>query len=109
MFEIYQDKKEEFRFRLKAKNGQNILASEGYVSKQACLKGVESVKKNAQDDSKFKLKETSNNKWHFNLVAGNGQIIGTSQLYESENGAKNGIESVKKNAPDADIIELENE
>ena len=109
MFEIYQDKKEEFRFRLKAKNGQNILASEGYVSKQACLKVIESVKKNSSDDSKFKLKETSNSKWHFNLVAGNGQVIGTSQLYESENGAKKGIESVKNNAPEADIIELENE
>ena len=79
------------------------------MSKQACLKGIESVKKNASDDSKFKLKETSNSKWHFNLVAGNGQVIGTSQLYESENGAKKGIESVKNNAPEADIIELENE
>ena len=84
MFEIYQDKKEEFRFRLKAKNGQNILASEGYSSKQACLTGIESVKKNSQDDSKFKLKETEKGKWHFNLVAGNGQVVGTSQLYASE-------------------------
>lgn len=108
MFEIYQDKKEEFRFRLKAKNGQNILASEGYTTKQACMTGIESVKKNSQDDSKFKLKETEKGKWHFNLVAGNGQVVGTSQLYESENGAKNGIESVKKNAPDAENITVEN-
>lgn len=108
MFEIYQDKKEEFRFRLKAKNGQNILASEGYSSKQACLTGIESVKKNSQDDSKFKLKETEKGKWHFNLVAGNGQVVGTSQLYESESGAKNGIESVKKNASEAEIVSVEN-
>ncbi len=108
MFEVYLDKKEEFRFRLKAKNGQNILASEGYTTKQACLNGIESVKKNSQDDSKFKFKETESGKWHFNLVAGNGQVIGTSQLYEAENGAKNGAESVKKNAPEAEIKEVEN-
>jgi len=46
-FEVYQDSKEEFRFRLKAANGQTIAVSEGYTTKAACLKGVESVKKNA--------------------------------------------------------------
>ncbi|WP_395091308.1 YegP family protein [Vaginella massiliensis] len=107
MFEIYIDKREEFRFRLKAKNGQIILASEGYTTKQSCLNGIESVRKNSQDDSKFKLKETEKGKWQFNLVAGNGQVIGTSQIYEAEAGAKNGIESVKKNAADAKIEEVE--
>lgn len=46
-FEMYEDKGKEFRFRLKAKNGGNILASEGYKTKESCLKGIESVKKNA--------------------------------------------------------------
>ena len=46
-FEVYLDKKGEFRFRLKAANGQNILASEGYKAKASCLNGIESVRKNA--------------------------------------------------------------
>lgn len=46
-FEIYKDNAGEFRFRLNAKNGENILASEGYTKKDSCLKGIESVKKNA--------------------------------------------------------------
>ncbi len=48
-FEVYQDKKEEFRFRLKAKNGEIILTSEGYAAKASCKNGVESVKKNSVD------------------------------------------------------------
>lgn len=48
-FEVYTDKAGEYRFRLKAANGQNIAASEGYKTKAACLNGVESVKKNAPD------------------------------------------------------------
>ena len=48
-FEVYVDKKGEFRFRLKATNGQIIAASEGYTAKPGCLNGIESVKKNAAD------------------------------------------------------------
>lgn len=106
MFEIYQDKAGEYRFRLKAKNGQNILASEGYKQKASCENGIESVRKNSQDDSKFELKEETSGKWHFNLKAANGQIIGTSQSYETESGAKNGIASVKTNALDAEVKEV---
>ena len=106
MFEIYQDKAGEYRFRLKAKNYQNILASEGYAQKSGCENGIESVKKNAQDASKFELKQAANDKWMFNLKAANGQVIGTSQMYESEAGAKNGIESVMNNAPDAEVVEI---
>lgn len=107
MFEIYKDKAGEFRFRLKAKNGQNILASEGYKQKASCENGIESVRKNSQDDSKYDLKQGESGKWHFNLKATNGQVIGTSQSYESESGAKNGIASVKTNAPDAEVKEIE--
>lgn len=48
-FEVYADKAGEFRFRLTAKNGQNILASEGYAQMAGCLNGIESVKSNAVD------------------------------------------------------------
>lgn len=52
---------------------------------------------------KFVLKKGSTGKFHFNLVAGNGQVIATSETYESKAAALNGIESVQKNAPDAKI------
>ena len=78
-----------------------ILNSEGYTTKAACQNGIESVKKNAQDESRFDKKTSSNDKWYFNLTAANGQVIGTSQMYESEASRDNGIASVKSNAPDA--------
>ena len=48
-FEVYKDKKGEFRFRLKAKNGQIIVTGEGYSKLDGCLKGIASVQKNAKD------------------------------------------------------------
>lgn len=93
----------EFQFNLQAGNGQTILSSEGYVAKTSCLNGIESVRKNSAEDSRFERKESSNGKWYFNLKATNGQVIGSSQMYESEAGRDNGIESVKNNAPEATV------
>lgn len=106
-FEIYQsEKNQEYYFRLKAGNGEIILGSEGYTTKSACQSGVESVKKNALDEKRFEVKEAKNGKFHFNLKASNGQVIGSSQLYASESGLKNGITSVSKNAPAAEVVDL---
>jgi uncharacterized protein len=105
-FEIYNDKKGEFRFRLKAGNGQTILASEGYSAKSGCNNGINSVKTNAPDDARYERKEASSGKPMFNLKSTNGQVIGTSELYESVAARENGIESVKKNAPDAAVEDL---
>lgn len=104
-FEIYTDKKQEFRFRLKANNGQAILASEAYKAKAGCTNGIESVQKNSEDDSKFERLEAKNGKFYFNLKATNGQVIGSSQMYSSKKGMENGIASVKKNAPKAEILD----
>lgn len=48
-FEVYQDKKKQYRFRLKARNGQIIATGEAYTTKKACLNGIESIRKNAPD------------------------------------------------------------
>jgi uncharacterized protein YegP (UPF0339 family) len=96
----------EYQFNLKASNGQIILDSEGYKQKASCENGIESVRRNSQDDSKFDRKESKNGKYYFNLKATNGQIIGTSEMYNSTAGRDNGIESVKKNAPDASVEDL---
>ncbi len=104
-FEIYTDKKGEFRFRLKAANGQAILASEGYKAKASCVNGIESVRKNAQLDDKFDRLESKSGQSYFNLKATNGQVIGTSEMYAAKSGMENGIASVKKNAPIAEVEE----
>ncbi|MCA2007582.1 YegP family protein [Tritonibacter mobilis] len=105
-FELYTDNAGEYRFRLKAGNGENILASEGYKQKSSAENGIESVKKNASEDARYERKETTAGKHMFNLKATNGQVIGTSQSYASASGRDGGIESVKSNAPDARIEDL---
>jgi uncharacterized protein len=106
-FEVYKDKSGEFRFRLKAANGQNIFTGEAYSSKSAALNGVESVKKNAGDANRFEVKESSSGKSYFVLKAANHQVIGQSQMYESAAACQSGIESVSNNAPDAAVEEVE--
>ncbi|WP_333599489.1 YegP family protein [Flavobacterium sp.] len=96
----------DFQFNLKATNGQVILTSQGYASKAGCENGIDSVKTNASNDARYERKTSSNNKPYFNLTATNGQIIGTSELYESTAARDNGIESVKNNAPGATVEDL---
>jgi uncharacterized protein YegP (UPF0339 family) len=104
-FEKYNGKNDDFRFRLKAGNGENILASEGYTTAAARDNGIESVKKNSTEEKRYDLKETAAGKWHFNVKASNGQVIGSSQSYASESTAKAGMQSVMKNAPNADVVD----
>ena len=104
-FVIKVRKDGEFQFNLLATNGQVILTSEGYTTKSACLNGIESVKKNAQDEERFDKKVAKNGKPFFNLVAKNGQVVGASQMYASERTMLAGIASVMRNAPDAPVVE----
>ena len=105
-FECYKDKAGEFRFRLKASNGNNILGSEGYKSKAGCMNGIESVQNNCGDADRYVKETTATGLFRFNLTAKNNQVIGTSQNYKSESGRDNGIESVGKSAPGAEIVEV---
>lgn len=100
-FELKKAKTGEFHFSLKAGNGEKILASEMYKTRDSALNGIESVKKNAANDHRYERKAATNGKPFFVLKATNGQIIGQSEMYDSEKARDNGIESVKKNAPDA--------
>lgn len=102
-FDLYKDKAGEYRFRLKAGNGQIILVSEGYKSKESANNGIESVRHNAPHDERYERKTAKDGKPMFNLKATNGQVIGTSEQYESSASMENGIESVKKNAPEAKL------
>ncbi|HVI45735.1 MAG TPA: YegP family protein [Chitinophaga sp.] len=103
-FVITQSNNGEFRFKLTATgNGQTILVSEGYTTKANCQNGISSVKTNAPHDERYEKKIATNGKHYFNLKATNGQVIGTSEMYESTSGRDNGIASVKANAPAAAI------
>ena len=108
-FEITTRKNGEYQFNLKATNGQVILTSQGYATKANCLNGVESVKKNSADEKRFEKKVATNGKPFFNLMATNGQVIGTSQMYANETNMNNGIASVMNNAKDAQIVDLTEE
>jgi hypothetical protein len=101
---ISKAKNDEVYFNLKATNGQTILTSQMYSSESACFNGIESVRTNCSDDSKFERKQSVNNKPYFVMKAANGQVIGNSEMYESEAGMENGITSVKKNGISTAII-----
>lgn len=105
-FELYKSTNGQFRFRLKAGNGEIILASEGYVYKSSAENGIQSVKTNAPNDSRYERKTATNGQRYFVLKGGNGEVIGTSEMYSSASGMENGIASVKSNAPSAPIVDL---
>ena len=108
------------KFDLKAGNGQTILTSEVYTAEAACRKGIESVAKNAPianvenqteegwetlTHPKFEMYEDKAGEFRFRLKARNGEIIAVSEGYTAKAGCINGIESVKKNAPEAEVVE----
>jgi len=107
-FEIFQSKKNsEYYFRLKAGNGEPILRSEGYKSKQGCTNGVNSVKTNAPNDGRYERKDKDGKSFSFNLKAGNGEVVGSSESYSSASARDNGIDAVKRVAPEAAIVDVD--
>lgn len=105
-FELKTAKSGQFHFNLLASNGQIILQSEMYETKASALNGISSIQKNAADDARYERLVSKTDKPYFVLKAANHQVIGQSQLYESVASRDNGIESVKKNAPEATINDL---
>ena len=110
------------KFDLYAANGQSILTSEVYTTLAACRKGVESVRKNApaakvEDQTmegfrkltnpKFEVYQDKAGAYRFRLKARNGEIIAVSERYNARAGCINGVESVKKNAQEAQVLEEE--
>lgn len=104
-FEIFKTDSEKFAFRLKAANGQIVLASQTYAGKSGAEAGVASVISNANEASFEKLTAKDGSPY-FNMKAGNGQIIGKSQMYNSEAARDNGIQSVITNAKEKVINDL---
>ncbi|MCH5341480.1 MAG: YegP family protein [Acetatifactor sp.] len=116
---VIKETKTGVKFDLKASNGEVIATSEVYSSEDACKKGIASVQKNApvaavenqtvegyatEKNPKFEIYTDKAGEFRFRLKATNGQIIAVGEGYKALAGCKNGIESVKKNAPDASIV-----
>lgn len=108
------------KFDLKAGNGEVIATSEVYSSEAGCKNGIESVKKNApvaavedqtvegyatEKNPKFEVYTDKGGEFRFRLTATNGQTIAASEGYTAKASCLKGIESVKKNAPEADVVE----
>ena len=107
-FEIIQSaKNQKYYFRLKARNGQIVLGSQGYKGKAAAKKGISSVIANGTKDEQYNRKVAANGSHHFNLMSRNNQVIGTSQMYSSKASMENGIKAVKKASQGAEIVILE--
>jgi UPF0339 protein TDE_0826 len=116
---LVKQTKSGFKFDLKAGNGETIATSEVYSSEAACLNGVESVRKNApianlEDQTtdgfepathpKFEMYVDKAGEFRFRLKARNGEIIAVSESYKAKASCENGIASVRKNAPDAEVV-----
>ena len=110
------------KFDLKAGNGEVIATSEVYTSKSACENGIESVRKNApvaaiedqtiegfatEKNPKFEVYKDNKGEYRFRLKATNGQIIATGEGYVAKASCLNGVESVRRNAPEAPVAEAE--
>jgi uncharacterized protein len=104
-FEIKAGRTGKFRFNLKASNGQVILTSEAYEKRAAAVRGIESVRKNSQNDSRFERKTAKDGSPYFVLKAANGEPIGKSEMYKSKSSMENGVASVAKNAPGAPVVD----
>ncbi len=104
-YQIKRTSNGQFRWILKATNGEILITSESYVSKQGCLDGVASSKVCIADKN-FDKKTSTAGQPYFNQVANNYQILGTSEMYSSIAARDNGIDSVKRNAPTATIEDL---
>ena len=109
------------KFDLKANNGEVIATSEVYTSEAACRKGIESVRTNAlsaiedqtvepievQKHPKYEVYVDKAGEFRFRLKARNGEIIAVSEGYKQKPSCLNGIDSVKRNAPDAEVVKIE--
>ena len=119
---VIKQAKSGYKFNLHAANGEIIAVSQLYSAKPSCLNGVESVRKNAptaeiEDQTiadyetlkhpKFELYKDKAGEFRFRLKASNGEIILASEGYTAKASCKNGIASVKRNAPDSQVIEEE--
>ena len=116
---VVKEAKGGLRFNLKAGNGEIIGISEVYTAEDSCMNGIASVKKNAVEakledqtvagytpvtNPKFEVYKDKAGEFRFRLKARNGEIILTGESYKAKASCLNGIDSIRRNAPEAPIV-----
>jgi uncharacterized protein YegP (UPF0339 family) len=97
---------DQFSFSLKAGgNSEIILTSERYTRKSSALDGITALRVNAGVDAHYERRTSVAKEPYFVLKAGNGEILGTSEMYSSNAAREDGIEAVKRNAPSASVVD----
>ncbi len=94
-FETFKGLDEKFYFHLKAENGQLVLHSQSYASKAGATGGIDTVRSNGVNAARYQVREAADGQFYFVLKAGNGKVIGNSELYDSKAGAEAGIEATQ--------------
>ncbi len=98
-YELNKNDKGQHTFVLKAGNGEVILRSEQYESKESADNGIVSVRENSRLNERYERKDAVNGTWYFNLKSANHKVIGTSQMYKSAAARDTGLEAVRTNGP----------
>lgn len=91
----------QYMFNLIAPNGEKILTSERYTTKQNAENGIASCRVNSPYDGRYSRRNSSANQPYFTLHGSNGEVIGTSEMYSSVSTREAGIQSVKTHGPTA--------
>ena len=119
---VIKEAKGGLRFNLKAGNGEIIATSQVYASEDTCMNGIESVRKNAVEakledqtvadfaqvtNPKFEVYKDKGGEFRFRLKARNGEIIATGEGYKAKASCLNGIDSIRRNAPDSPVVKIE--
>ncbi len=104
-FELFQGDDGQFRFQLLARNGERILASQGYASRTGAKNGIKSVQTNGANKARYVVETADNGEFYFNLKAGNGQVIGVSETYTTKSNAQAGVDAVVRALASASTVD----
>lgn len=106
-FEVFKGNNDELYFRLVDTTGKILLSSEGYKQKDSVLNGIESVKKNLPLPTGIEMKESTNGKHFFNIKSTNGQVVGTSTMFDTVELRDKWLTDLKKEITETKVVELE--
>lgn len=103
-FDVFTGADGRFYFNLHAGNGEIVLSSQGYAQESSAYNGAFSVAENGLDPDQYEVLEASNGGYYFNLLASNGRVVGTSEVYASRGNAERAIDSVMDLCATVDIL-----
>lgn len=102
-YDLMQSGSGQYYFTLQADNNEVVLTSEQYTEKESALNGIESVRGNSANEEMYEVRESASGQPYFVLKAENHQVIGTSEMYSSQEACKGGMEVVMEHGPSAPL------